>query len=116
MAADREPAPPADLDAIPSAKREDVIRLLRKVRHRHGEDAVVIQSQLLLNAMQHGSVLATGVRVDRVVEALDKRYLGFVLETGLVFDDSTRDRVTRAQILWERSWSRRWRISGTGCR
>jgi hypothetical protein len=100
MAADQEPAPPADLDAIPSAKREDVIRLLRKVRQRHGEDAVVIQSQLLLNAMQQGSVLATGVRVDRVDGAFGKRYLGFNLETGLVFDDSTRDRVARAQILW----------------
>jgi hypothetical protein len=100
MAADQEPAPHADLDAIPSAKREDVTRLLRKVRQRHGEDAIVIQTQLFLNAMQQGSVLATGVRVDRVVKALGKRYLGFVLETGLVFDDSTRDRVTRTQILW----------------
>lgn len=100
MAADQTPAPTADLDTIPSAKRQDVTHLLRKVRQRHGEDAVVIQSQLLMHAMQQGSVLATGVRVDRVDEAFGKRYLGFALETGLVFDDSTRDRVTRAQILW----------------
>lgn len=100
IAADEAPAPPATFDEIPSAKREDVTRLLRKVRHRHGEDAVAIQTNLLLNAMQKGSVLATGVRVDRVVEAFGKRYLGFVLETGLVFDDSTRDRIARVQILW----------------
>ena len=60
----------------------------------------MIQTNLLLNAMQQGSVLATGVRVDRVDEALGKHYLGFILETGLVFDDSTRDRVARVQILW----------------
>ena len=94
------PAPPANLDEIPSAKREDVSRLLRKVRHRHGEDAVVIQTHLLLNAMQKGSVLATGVRVAGVEPAFDKRYLAFEVETGIVFDDPTRDEVGRVQILW----------------
>lgn len=102
-AADPTPMPPAapdSLDDLPSAKPEDVARLLRKVRQRHGEDAIVVQTHLLLNAMQKGSVLATGVRVERVEEAHGKRFLRFVLETGFVFDDSTRDRVQRAQILW----------------
>jgi hypothetical protein len=94
------PAPPDSLDDMPSAKPADVTRLLRKVRMRHGEDAVVIQTHLLLNAMQKGSVLTTGVRVDRVEESRGRRYLAFVLETGFVFDDSTRDRAERAQILW----------------
>jgi len=94
------PAPPDSLDDMPSAKPADVTRLLRKVRMRHGEDAIVIQTHLLLNAMQKGSVLTTGVRVDRVEESRGKRYLAFVLETGFVFDDSTRDRAERAQILW----------------
>jgi hypothetical protein len=100
FAANETPAPPASLDEIPSAKREDVTRLLRKVRQRHGDDAVAIQANLLLNAMQKGSVLATGVRVDRVAEAFGKRFLGFELETGVVFDNATRDRVARVQILW----------------
>lgn len=97
------PAPlaaPDSLDDIPSAKPQDVARLLRKVRERHGEDAIVVQTHLLLNAMQKGSVLATGVRVEHVEQAQGKRFLRFVLETGFVFDDSTRDRVQRAQILW----------------
>lgn len=94
------PAPVDDLEDLPSAKPEDVTRLLAKNRKRHGEDAVVIQTHLLLNAMQKGSVLATGVRVDRVEEALGKRYLLFVVETGMVFDDATRDRQQRAQVLW----------------
>jgi hypothetical protein len=85
---------------MPSAKPQDVTRLLRKVRQRHGDDAVVVQTHLLLNAMQKGSVLATGVRVDRVEKAHGKRFLAFVLETGLVFDDRTRDRMARAHILW----------------
>jgi hypothetical protein len=100
IAAGQTPAPPASLDDVPSAKREDVTRLLRKVRQRHGDDAVVIQTHLLLNAMQKGSILATGVRVDRVEESLGKRYLGFDLETGMVFDDATRDQEARLQVLW----------------
>jgi hypothetical protein len=59
-------------------------------------------------------VLTTGVRVDRVEESRGKRYLAFVLETGFVFDDSTRDRAERAQILWRPSWSRRFRGCRTG--
>lgn len=94
------PSPLTDLDQLPSAKPQDVSRLLRKIRKRHGEDAVVIQTHLLLNAMQKGSVLATGVRVDRIEEAFEKRYLLFVVETGMIFDDSTRDRQQRAQVLW----------------
>lgn len=99
-ASDPTPAPPPALDDLPSAKPKDVARLLRRVRQRHGEDAVVVQTHLLLNAMQKGAVLATGVRVERVEETLGKRWLRIVLETGFVFDDSTRDRVRRAQILW----------------
>ncbi len=96
-----EPTPGVrSLDDIPSAKREDVTRLLRKVRRRHGDDAVVIQTHLLLNAMQRGSVLATGVRVDRVESAFEKRYLAFELETGIIFDDLTRDEALRVQTLW----------------
>ena len=99
-ASGQTPAPVTELDDLPSAKPQDVGRLLRKIRQRHGEDAVVIQTHLLLNAMQKGSVLATGVRVDRVEETLGKRYLLFVVETGMIFDDATRDRQQRAQVLW----------------
>jgi hypothetical protein len=94
------PVPPQGLDDVPTDKKEEVVHLLRKVRERHGDDAVVIQTHLLLNAMQKGSVLTTGIRVDRVEESFGKRYLGFALETGMVFDDNTRDPEARLQVLW----------------
>jgi hypothetical protein len=100
LAWSQTPLPPRTLDDIPSAKRENVTRLLRKIRMRHGDDAIVIQTHLLLNSMQRGSILATGVRVDRVEESLGKRYLGFEVETGMVFDDNTRDQEKRLQVLW----------------
>src|SRR5262249_22113183 len=37
---------------------------------------------------------------DRVEESFGKRYLGFALETGMVFDDNTRDPEARVQVLW----------------
>jgi hypothetical protein len=99
-AATPTPSGPQELDEIPSAERDDVTRLLRKVGRRYGPDAVIIQTHLLLNAMQKGSILATGVRVERVERAHGKRYLGFALETGIVFDDHTRDEAARLQFLW----------------
>jgi hypothetical protein len=92
--------PPERLDQIPGGTRESVTRLLQKVRRRYGEGAVVIQTQLLLNAMRHGAVLATGVRVDGVKKYRGTRYLGFHLDTGLIFDDLTRDGAARVQMLW----------------
>jgi hypothetical protein len=94
------PSGAQSLDEIPSAEREDVGRLLRKVGRRYGPDAVIIQTHLLLNAMQKGSILATGVRVEGIEHVHGKRYLGFALETGLVFDDHTRDEAARLQFLW----------------
>jgi len=97
-----EPTPPAAaaLEEMPSATRDDVVRALRKVRRKYGEDAAVIETQLLINAMRHGSVRATTVSVDGVKPYRGKRYLGFSVETGLIFDSQTRDVVTRIHILW----------------
>ena len=50
------PAPPQSLDDVPSDKKEEVTRLLRKVRERHGDDAVVIQTHL--SAERHAEGLA----------------------------------------------------------
>ncbi len=99
-AADPEPLP-SDMEGLDSASRDDVVRALRKVRHHYGDDAIVIETQLLVNAMRSGSVRATAVRVDGVRPHEDKKYLVFVVDTGLVFDSTTRDETTRVHVLWE---------------
>jgi hypothetical protein len=96
---ERAPAP-ASLEEMPSASKEDVTRLLRKIRHKYGDDALLIDTHLLLNAMKNGSVLATGARVEGVKDYRGKRYLGFHVETGLVFDDNTRNETARVHMLW----------------
>ncbi|MBI3769027.1 MAG: hypothetical protein HY271_11130 [Deltaproteobacteria bacterium] len=99
-AADPEPLP-SGMEALGSASRGDVVRALRKVRHHYGDDAIVIETQLLVNAMRNGSMRATAVSVDGVRSHEDKRYLVFVVDTGVVFDSTTRDETTRVHVLWE---------------
>lgn len=96
-----DPSVPDSLDEMPSANPDSVSRVLAKIRKKHGEDALVIDTQLLLNAMRNGSVLATGVRVDGLDHYRGKRYLAFNVETGLIFDDNTRNETARVQMLWQ---------------
>ena len=91
---------PSGMEEFGSASINDVSRALAKVRRRYGDDAIVIQTQLLVNAMRNGSVRATGVRVEGVREHRAKKYLVFVVETGFVFDSATRDENTRVHMLW----------------
>lgn len=99
-AADPRPVPSGMEEQFGSASMDQVSRALAKVRRRYGEDAIVIETQLLVHAMRSGSVRATGVRVEGVREHHGKKYLVFVVETGFVFDSATRDESTRVHMLW----------------
>ena len=96
-----DPAPlPSAINEMPSASRDDVVRALRKVRRKYGEHAVLIETQLLINAMRNGSLRATAVGVDGVRPYREQQYLSFDVETGLIFDSATRDETHRIQMLW----------------
>ena len=95
-----EPSGPARLEDMPGGTRESVTQLLAQTRRDYGEDAVLIQAQLLLNVLRNGSQLAAGARVEGVDEYATRQYLRFHLETGLVFDDRTRDENARVHMLW----------------
>lgn len=94
------PAGPASLEEMPGGNRESVTRLLAKTRRRYGEDAVLIQTRLLLQALRNGSQLAAGVRVQGADDYEGRQYLRFHVETGLVFDNGTRDLRARVHMLW----------------
>lgn len=95
-----EPAGPSSLEDMPGGTRESVTRLLAKTRREYGEDAVLIQTKLLLQVLRNGSQLPAGVRVQGIDEYAGRQYLRFHLETGLVFDDGTRDLDARVHMLW----------------
>jgi hypothetical protein len=99
-APDPEPLP-SGMENLDSASPKDVTRALRRVRHHYGDDAIVIETQLLINAMRNGSLRATSVGVDGVRTHEGKKYLVFVVDTGLIFDSATRDETTRVHMLWE---------------
>jgi hypothetical protein len=99
-AADPEPLP-SGMENLDSASPKDVARALRRVRHHYGDDAIVIETQLLMNAMRNGSLQATSVGVDGIRTHEGKRYLVFLVDTGLIFDSSTRDETMRVHMLWE---------------
>jgi hypothetical protein len=97
---DPEPLP-SGMESLGTSSPNDLSRALAKVRRHYGDDAIVIESQLLMNAMRSGSVRATAVSVDGVRPHEDKKYLVFVVDTGIIFDSATRDETTRIHMLWE---------------
>jgi len=99
-ASDPEPLP-SGMESLGSSAPTELSRALAKVRRHYGDDAIVIESQLLVNAMRSGSVRTTAVSVDGVRPHDDKKYLLFVVDTGIVFDSATRDETTRIHMLWE---------------
>ena len=100
--ATNEPEPlPSGMESLGATTSSDLARALAKVRRHYGDDAIVIESQLLVNAMRSGSVRATEVSVDGVRPHENKKYLVFVVDTGIIFDSTTRDETTRIHMLWE---------------
>ena len=100
--ATNDPEPlPSGMESLGATSPTDLSRALAKVRRHYGDDAIVIESQLLVNAMRSGSVRATEVSVDGVRPHENKRYLVFVVDTGIIFDSATRDEMTRIHMLWE---------------
>ena len=57
---------PSGLDEMGSASPTEVSRAAAPLRHHYGDDAIVIETQLLINAMRNGSMRATSVGVDGV--------------------------------------------------
>ena len=86
---------------IPSLPAE-IVTLLRENRKTYGEDAVVLQLQLLRNAIHADSILAAGVRVDGVKPHAARRYLAYTVETGIVFNTKQTDRDKRLDHVWSR--------------
>jgi hypothetical protein len=93
------PSPPP-IEELPGSKQSDVVRALRKIRRKYGNDAVLLQTQLLLAVMRGSALRASASGVEGVTEHEGKRYLQFDVETGLVFDNRTRDETSRIHIVW----------------
>lgn len=93
-------APPALAEELPSSRRE-VAQALDELRERYGLDAVRMQSHLLRNALEGGSILTASAGIRGFDEREGgTRYLVFRLETGIVYDDGTVAREEQPARVW----------------
>jgi hypothetical protein len=96
-----DPSIPESVLGTPTLSAE-IVTLLRENREKYGDDAVVLQLQLLRNAIHADSILAAGVRVDGVKPHAAHRYLVYTVETGIVFNTKHTDRGKRLDHVWSR--------------
>ncbi|MFQ5667827.1 MAG: hypothetical protein ACE5I7_15550 [Candidatus Binatia bacterium] len=92
-------APPVPAAALQT--RKQLLHTLRDVRNKYGADAVFMEGQLLAEAIRNGSVLTASVRVSGMEDRGGKRFLGFKLDTGIVYND----RELTSAARWARAWS-----------
>ncbi len=78
----------------------DIVALLKETKDTYGSDALLLQLQLLHQAIRAGSILTAGVRVRGVEAHGAHRYLVFFVETGIIFNSRETHRRQRASRLW----------------
>lgn len=90
--------PPADFDA--SIKQEEIGASLAEVARTFGPDAVILQTALLNEAVRNGSILEARVDAPTYQQRDGKRYVAFVLESGIVYNDTSVTEEERVQRTW----------------
>jgi len=90
--------------AGPAKARPDreVLHALADLRRQYGSDAVMIEGFLMGHAIESGSVLETSVSVSGFEEHQAHRYLGFKLDTGIVYNDRDVPPALRPGRTWTR--------------
>jgi len=79
---------------------EALTQALQEIREQYGDDAVRLQSLLFTNTLKSGPVTTVEVGVDGVGGYAGRTYLGFRIETGIIFNTITYDEDARLRSLW----------------
>jgi hypothetical protein len=90
--------PPPDLDNPVSA--DAMMASLGEVARLYGPHAVILQTALLNEAVRNGSILEARVEKPAVERRDGKKYIAFVLESGIVFNDRSVSASERVQRTW----------------
>jgi hypothetical protein len=94
-------APTPEAESMnPALTRQALLRSLQSINHKYGPDAVMLEGQLLTWAVRGNSVLETSVSVPGVEIRGGKRFLRFVVETGIVYNDRTVPAHSLPAHLW----------------
>jgi hypothetical protein len=90
--------PPADAEQ--SGIRKEILNSLHDVERQYGKDAVMMEGQLLGQAIRSGSVVDAVISISGLEERAGQRYLAFKLDTGIIYNDREVAAATRPAHLW----------------
>jgi len=90
--------PPADPEQ--SGISKEILSSLHDVQRQYGRDAVMMEGQLLGQAIRSGSVAEAAIAIPGFEERDGQRYVAFKLDTGIVYNDRDVTAAARPARLW----------------
>jgi hypothetical protein len=94
-AADTQEPPPEE-----GTTHKEIVDALHDLQRKYGSDAVLMEGQLLGQAIRSGSILEAVISVPGVEERNGKRFLAFKLETGIIYNDREVAPHERTAHVW----------------
>lgn len=98
MAQAQQWKPPADAEQ--SGIRKEILSSLHDVQRQYGKDAVMMEGQLLGQAIRSGSIVDAIISIPGFEERDGRRYLAFKLDTGIIYNDREVTPAARPVRLW----------------
>ena len=80
--------------------RKEILNSLHDVQRQYGKDAVMMEGQLLGQAIRSGSIVDAVISIPGVEERDGRRYLAFKLDTGIIYNDRELTAAARPLRLW----------------
>lgn len=91
---------PASASEESGSSRKEILAALHAVQKRYGPDAVMIQGQLLGQAIRGGSIVDAAISIPGFEDRNGKRFLAFKLETGIIYNDHELAAAARPVRIW----------------
>jgi hypothetical protein len=87
-------------DAEQSSIQKEILNSLHDVQRQYGKDAVMMEGQLLGQAIRSGSVVDAVISIPGIEERNGRRYVAFKLDTGIIYNDREVPAAARPLRLW----------------
>src|SRR5512139_238378 len=94
-----EPPPPPTADQ-PDGTRKEILGSLQDVQKQYGSNAVMLQGQLLGQAIRSGSIIEAAINIPGYEERGGKRFLAFALDTGIIYNERELRPAARRARIW----------------
>lgn len=87
-------------DAGQSGISKEILASLHDVQRQYGKDAVMMEGQLLGQAIRSGSIVDAVISIPGFEEREGRRYVAFKLETGIIYNDREVIAAARPLRVW----------------